>query len=123
MREAVRQHAARAGKKLRRQGSVTSAVMVFARTIPFQLDQPQYRKIVVVPLLRPTDDTREIAHAAGLGLETIFAKGYRHQKAGMMLHDLTADTSRQLSLDETTKSEADRQRSRRLIATVDKLNR
>ncbi|WP_280547288.1 hypothetical protein [Halomonas sp. 11-S5] len=41
----------------------------------------------------------------------------------MMLLDLTADANRQLSLDETPQSEAERQRSQRLMATVDKLNR
>ncbi|MBS9405658.1 Y-family DNA polymerase [Halomonas sp. TRM85114] len=123
LREAIRQHVARAGEKLRRQGSMTSAVMVFVRTNPFQLDQPQYRKSVVVPLARPSDDTRDLAHAANRGLEAIFLKGYRYQKVGVMLLDLTADTHRQLSLDDTLQSEADRQRSQRLMATVDKLNR
>ncbi|MFC2992955.1 Y-family DNA polymerase [Halomonas tibetensis] len=122
LREAVRQHAARAGEKLRRQGGVTSAVMVFVRTNSFQLDQQQYRNSVVVPLIRPTDDTREIAQAAAHGLQAIFLKGYRYQKAGVMLLDLSADASRQLSLDETPQSEADRQRSQRLMATMDKLN-
>jgi DNA polymerase V len=39
-----------------------------------------------------------------------------------MLLDLSDDANRQLSLDETPKSEADRQRSQRLMATVDRLN-
>ncbi|WP_280547287.1 hypothetical protein [Halomonas sp. 11-S5] len=37
---------------------------VFVNTNRFQLDQPQYRNSMVVPLARPTDDTREIAEAA-----------------------------------------------------------
>ncbi|MGM1053587.1 MAG: DUF4113 domain-containing protein [Pseudomonadota bacterium] len=123
LREAVRQHAARAGEKLRRQGGVTNAVMVFVRTNPFQLDQPQYRNSVVMPLMRPTDDTRDIAQAAAHGLQAIFLKGYRYQKAGVMLLDLSADDNRQLSLDETPQSEVDRQRGQRLMATLDKLNR
>nr|WP_280552722.1 DUF4113 domain-containing protein [Halomonas sp. 25-S5] len=110
-------------RELRRQGSVTSAVMVFVRTNPFQLDQPQYRNSVVVPLARPTDDTREIAQAAAQGLQAIFLAGYRYQKAGVMLLDLSADSNRQLSLDETPQSDYDRQRSQRLMVTVDKLNR
>ncbi|MGJ7459013.1 DUF4113 domain-containing protein [Halomonas sp. MA07-2] len=40
----------------------------------------------------------------------------------MLLH-LSADACRQLSLDETPQSEAHRQRSQRLMATVDKLTR
>lgn len=123
LREAVRQHASRAGEKLRRQGSVTSAVMVFVNTNRFQLDQPQYRNSVVVPLPRPTDDSRNIAHAAGRGVEAIFLEGYRYQKCGVMLLDLTADAHRQLSLDESPRSEAERHRRQRLMATVDRLNR
>jgi DNA polymerase V len=123
LREAVRQHAARAGEKLRRQGSVTSAVMVFVRTNPFQLEQPQYRNSVVVPLARPTVDTRAILGAAQRGLAAIFREGYRYQKVGVMLLDLTADACRQLSLDDTPQSDAERQRSQRLMATVDRLNR
>nr|WP_221188452.1 Y-family DNA polymerase [Halomonas cerina] len=123
LREALRQHTARAGEKLRRQGSVTSAVMVFINTNRFQLEHPQYRNSVVVPLPRPTDDSREIAHAAARGLEAIFLKGYRYQKIGVMLLDLSTDTHRQLSLDETPQSEAARQRRQRLMATMDRLNR
>ncbi|MFN2411309.1 MAG: Y-family DNA polymerase [Halomonas sp.] len=43
LREALRQHAARAGEKLRKQQSVTSGVMVFVRTNTFRTDLPQYR--------------------------------------------------------------------------------
>lgn len=85
LRETVRQHAARAGEKLRRQGSVTSAVMVFVRTNPFQFDQPQYRNSVVVPLARPSDDTREIAQASARGLQAIFLAGYRYHSRRVCL--------------------------------------
>ncbi|MBB3192410.1 DUF4113 domain-containing protein [Halomonas cerina] len=97
--------------------------MVFVRTNRFQLDQPQYRNSVLVPLARPSDDTREIAQAAARGLEAIFLQGYRYQKAGVMLLDLTNDAHRHLSLDETPQSEAERRRSQRLMAAVDRLNR
>ena len=60
LREALRQHAARAAEKLRKQSSVTSAVMVFVRTNPFRTDLPQYQQRVVVSLERPTDDSRDL---------------------------------------------------------------
>lgn len=123
LREAIRQHAARAAEKLRRQGSLTPAVLVFLRTNPFQIDRPQYRNSVVVPLAAPDDDSREIARAAARGLEAIFLEGYRFQKVGVMLLDLIEASSRQGSLLDTPRSEARRQRSQRLMATVDKLNR
>ncbi|WP_370622854.1 DinB/UmuC family translesion DNA polymerase [Vreelandella alkaliphila] len=40
-REALRQHAARAGEKLRKQGSASSSVMVFVHTNSFRQDLPQ----------------------------------------------------------------------------------
>ena len=60
LREALRHHAARAGEKLRKQHSVTSAVMVFIRTNPFRTDLPQYRQRGVISLERPIDDSRDI---------------------------------------------------------------
>lgn len=123
LREALRQHAARAGEKLRKQGSVTSAVMVFIRTNPFRNDLPQYTNRVVISLERPTDDNREITAAAVQGLRRLWRKGYAYQKAGLMLLDLSPKANRQLTLAETPQTEEDAQRSERLMATVDKLNR
>ncbi|SER69937.1 DNA polymerase V [Vreelandella subterranea] len=123
LREALRQHAARSGEKLRKQGSVTSAVMVFIRTNPFRNDLPQYSNRVVISLERPTDDNREITAAAVQGLRRLWRKGYAYQKAGLMLLDLSPKANRQLTLAETPQTEADAERSERLMTTVDKLNR
>ncbi|WKD30212.1 hypothetical protein NDQ72_09805 [Halomonas sp. KG2] len=75
-REALRQHAARAGEKLRKQGSVSSAVMVFVRTNSFRQDLPQYSNRVVVTLDPPTDDSRESIHAVIQGLRQLWRKGF-----------------------------------------------
>lgn len=123
LREALRQHACRAGEKLRKQASVTSAVMVFVRTNPFREDLPQYRNRVVITLDRPTDDSRELVAASIQGLRKLWRKGYSYHKAGVMLLDLFPKANRQLTLAETPQTEADAQRSERLMATVDKLNR
>ena len=123
LREALRQHAARAGEKLRKQHSVTSAVMVFVRTNAFRQDLPQYRNRVVVTLERPTDDSRELIHAAIQGLRQLWRKGYAYHKAGVMLLDLSPKANRQLTLTETPQTEEDAKRSERLMATIDKLNR
>lgn len=65
---------------------------------------------------------REIAQAASRGLEAIFRKGQRYLKCGVMLLDLTTDANRQLTLDETPQSDAERQRRQRLMSTIDQLN-
>ena len=123
LREALRQHAARAGEKLRKQNSIASAVMVFVSTNAFRQDLLPYRNRVVVTLERPTDDSRELIKAAIQGLRQIWRKGYAYHKVGVMLLDLSPKANRQLTLTETPQTEADATRSERLMATVDKLNR
>lgn len=123
LREALRQHAARAAERLRKQQSVTSAVMVFVRTNPFRTDLPQYQQRVVISLERPTDDSRDIIAAAVQGLRRLWRKGYSYHKAGLMLLDLSPKANRQLTLTETPQTDEEAKRSKRLMATMDKLNR
>ncbi|WP_075881865.1 Y-family DNA polymerase [Vreelandella massiliensis] len=123
LREALRHHAARASEKLRLQRGVSSGIMVFVRTNPFRTDLPQYRNRIVVTLDRPTDDSRDIVAAAIEGLRHLWRKGYAFQKVGVMLLDITPKANRQLTLTETPQCELESQRSERLMATVDKLNR
>ncbi len=122
LQEAVRQHAARAAEKLRGQGSQARAVMVFLRTNPYLAGERQYRNSVVVPLPSPGDDSRELLEAASRGLAAIFLEGVRYQKCGVMLLDLVEADRHQLSL-LAPRSEVERGRSQRLMATVDRLNR
>ncbi|MDW0359840.1 Y-family DNA polymerase [Halomonas venusta] len=123
LREALRQHAARAGEKLRAQQSVASAVMILVRTNAFRQDLPQYRNRVVVTLDHPTDDSYELIHAAIQGLRQLWRNGYAYHKAGVMLLDLSPKANRQLTLTETPQTEKEAKRSERLMATVDTLNR
>lgn len=123
LREAVRQHAGRAGEKLRRQGSLAGAVMVFVRTNPFQQAHRQYRNSLVVPLPQPSDDSRDLIQAALVGLARIARPGYHYHKAGVMLLDLGPRAHRQLTLHDTPDSEAARCRGERLMAVLDQLNR
>jgi len=63
-------------------------VLVFIRTSPFRQQDKQYSRSTVVPLRRPTDDSRAICQAALLGLTSIYQPGYRYAKAGVMLLEL-----------------------------------
>ncbi|MGQ4879216.1 Y-family DNA polymerase [Billgrantia sp. LNSP4103-1] len=123
IREAIRQHGQRGAEKLRSQSSLARAVLVFLKTNPFRPDLPQYSPSLAVELPRPTDDSREILHAAGYALERIYRKGYQYQKGGVMLLDLIDADRQQLSLLDTPQSDADRLRSQKLMATMDELNR
>lgn len=120
--EALRQFGQRGAEKLRAQNSLARAVYVFLRTHRHRPDLPQYSPGVVVELARPTDDSREILHAVGQAFAAIYRPHYRFMKAGVMLLDLIDTHRQQLSLLETPRSAAERERSERLMATLDDLN-
>lgn len=118
LRESVVSHAARAAEKLRQDGSVAQAVMVFAQTNRFK-DTPQYSGARMVPLVMPTQDSRLINQAALAGLNDLFRPGYLYNKAGVMLADLSPSGVAQTDLFR----EEDSVRSQTLMATIDKMNR
>jgi len=123
IREAMRQHGQRGAEKLRRQGSLARAVLVFLKTHPFRQDLPQYSPSMAVELPRPTDDSREILHATGYALQRIYRRGYLYQKGGVMLLDLIDADRQQFTLFDTPQSEAERERSTKLMGVIDELNR
>ncbi len=88
LQEAFSEFASRAAEKLRKQSSHACQVQVFIRTSPFRVQDLQFSRSVVVPLRRPTDDSRDISQAALMGLTRIFAPGYSYAKAGVMLLSL-----------------------------------
>jgi DNA polymerase V len=90
LQEAVTEFASRAALKLRRQNGHAEQVLTFIRTSPFRVQDLQYSRSTVVPLRRPTNDSREISQAALRGLEGIFRPGYRYAKAGVMLLNLSS---------------------------------
>lgn len=118
LRQSVLTYVARAAEKLRRQQSLTSAVLVFARTNPFK-DVPQLSRQIVVPLPYPTDDTILLSRAARAGIERIFESGYRYKKSGTMLMELQPKTQRQVTLFEDADAIARRDR---LNQAMDRIN-
>ncbi|WP_444678405.1 Y-family DNA polymerase [Halomonas sp. E19] len=123
LQAATRQHAARAAEKLRRQGSLARAVLVFVRTNPHRLGDPQYTNSQIVALPEPSADTPTLLAAARRALETVFLEEHRYQKCGVILLDLVEGERCQGSLLDEPGDEHRRDRSRRLMATLDRLNR
>ncbi len=119
---AIRQHAQRGAEKLREQKSLARAVLVFLKTDRFRPDLPQYSPSLAVEMERPSQDTRDILHAAQEALRRIYRPKYGYKKAGVMLIDLTDENRQQLSLMDTPQTEEERQRSQKLMATMDALN-
>lgn len=118
LRQSVLTYIARAAEKLRRQQSLTSAVLVFAHTNPFK-DVPQLSRQIVVPLPYPTDDTILLSQAARAGIERIFEPGYRYKKSGTMLMELQPKMQRQVTLFEDPVAIARRDR---LNQAMDRIN-
>ncbi|MBK6323078.1 MAG: Y-family DNA polymerase [Burkholderiales bacterium] len=116
--EAISEFASRAAEKLRRQSSVAGQILVFAHTSPFR-PGPRFSKSVVVPLRRPTDDSRLLVQSAVVGVRQIYQSGYRLSKAGVMLMDLSSETVKQCELDLEPIDTRDRSK---LMMTMDALN-
>lgn len=111
----------RAARKLRAQHSVASAVLIFIRTSPFR-DAPQYSGSTVVRL-KQTDDTAALLAAVANGLRSIYRSGFRYNKAGVCLLDVTAKVvaTKQLSLFECSDVSVPVSKGS-LMAVVDSLN-
>ncbi|MGM1051008.1 MAG: Y-family DNA polymerase [Pseudomonadota bacterium] len=120
--EALRQFGQRSAEKLRAQDSLARAVYVFLKTNRHRPDLPQYSPGAVVELAQPTDDSREILQAVAQAFDAIYRPHYRFMKAGVMLIDLIDANRQQMLLLESPQGEAERERSERLMATLDALN-
>jgi DNA polymerase V len=116
--EAISEFTSRAGEKLRRQSGLAGQILVFAHTSPFR-PGPRFSKSVVVPLRRPTADTRHLVQSAVMGITQIYKPGFKLSKAGVMLLDLTQDNVSQGELDFDTPDPRDRSK---LMAAMDAIN-
>jgi DNA polymerase V len=119
LEEAVSAYVQRAGEKLRRKGLVAGAVQVFLETNRFQ-PGPQYAGSRCRALPAPTADTLALHGPALEILRDIHKPGYRYQKAGVILLDLSPASGRQLSFlephgEEKVKREA-------LMRVMDRIN-
>ena len=117
--EAISEFASRAAEKLRRQSALAGVIQVFAHTSPFR-PGPRFSSSTVVPLIRPTADSRLLVRAAVMGITQIYQPGFALSKAGVMLLDLMPSTYAQGELDFEAPTTADRGN---LMAAVDAINR
>ncbi len=117
MNEAVALYTARAGEKLRREHLAAGALMVFILTNRFR-DEPQYSNSATVELPVPTDSTDELTAWALHALRSIYRRGYRFYKTGIILSGLVPADQIQTDLFDTR----DRDKSKRLMRALDDLN-
>jgi len=97
--EAITEFASRAAEKLRKQNSQTNQVMAFIRTSPFRKQDRQYSAYRTLPLPAPSSDSAHLTEVACAIVRHIYRPGYKYAKAGIMLMDLQAASTEQLSLD------------------------
>ena len=116
---AVSEFTARAGEKLRKQGSFAGQLYVFAHTSPFR-PPPQFSRAVVVPLRKPTADSSVLIEAARAGVRRFYEPGFQLKKAGVILLDLSSSSVHQAELELGGDDSKDQTQ---LMMTVDKLNR
>lgn len=121
LNEAIVSYTSRATEKLRKQAHVAGALQVFVRTNPFKPDEPQYNNAVTVKLLNPTDNPFRLAEAALYGLKRIYKPGYAYKKAGIMLIALCPASQVPVDLFSGF-DDPHTERSKRLMATLDKIN-
>lgn len=88
IKEAVATYMMRASEKLRAQNSLCKKVRVCIRTGMFNPEEAKYANGVVVDLLYPTDDVRQLTQAAVGALDRIFRPGFKYSKAEVMLLNL-----------------------------------
>lgn len=118
VKERVSTFAGSCAEKLRKQKSYCNAIMVFIRTNRHRKDQSQYRNGMVLSLPYPTNSSITLSKYANLALESIYQKGYRYKRAGVVVLDLVPQTDLQLNLflNEDVRHPA-------LMGTLDSLNR
>jgi DNA polymerase V len=86
--EVVSQFTSQVARRLREQGSVAGAVLVFITTSPYRKNDRQHAPSATLPLPQPSADTRVLISAAVRALRSIYRTGFNYAKAGVMLVDL-----------------------------------
>ncbi len=119
LEEAVSAYMSRAAEKLRKQDSVAAMAYVYIRTNPHKDGEPQYSPGMMVGLPVATNDTCALVDAVLTGLRVIYREGYRYQKAGVMLSEITPAGIIQGDL---FAAPLDLPKTKRLMSALDQIN-
>jgi len=118
LKEAVANHVSRAAEKLRAQNSHCAWITVFLQTNRFANPRTDYHYDDGIPLPFPTSDSRELTKAAFHVLEKIVRPQLVYKKAGVIVSKISEKQNLQNDLFETS----NRERSEKLMQTIDHLN-
>lgn len=117
LEEALANHVARAGEKIRRFGLLATGMEVFLQTNRFRKEDPQYSPGIGRTLDSPTNATGELMATARELLHRIYRPGYRYKKAGVQLTNLVSEEEYQPELFDRPKARID------VDTIVDEINR
>ncbi len=117
LEQAVSQYASRAAEKLRKQNGLAKTLQVFIATSRFVT--PSYSCSESVTLPYPTNDSRELIHAARQAVKHIFKSGYAYARAGVGIIEILPDRPQQLDCFLPTQSP----KSQKLMQVMDQVNR
>ena len=98
LQEQIANFAATLAEKLRKQGSVTSEIAVFAYTNRFKENQPQTHSSALVTFPTPTAGQKSIITSAVKAARELFRSGYGYKKAGVIATGVMAESEATPSL-------------------------
>ena len=88
LKESITTHCLNAAEKIRTDHQTAKKITVFIRTSPFQKDRNHYVNAKDIDLPIRTNDSLELVKQALIALKYIYKKGYKYQKAGIILSGL-----------------------------------
>jgi len=117
--EAISNHAASCSQKLRKEKSCARMLNVFITTNPFRTEHQQYSHSIDLEMQVASNNASEIIGYCLKGLDLIFRPGLNYMKCGVVVSELVPEDSVQTAMFDGL----DRLRDRKVMDTMDKLNR
>ena len=118
LKESITNHCLNAAEKIRSESLLTKSITIFIRTSPFQKMEIHYSNSKTIDFPIATDNSIEIVKSAVFGLKSIFKKGYKYQKSGIILSGLCESKSYNDNLFSSTKDK----RIKNLMRSIDYTN-
>ena len=118
LKESITSHCLNAAEKIRSESLLTKSITIFIRTSPFQKMEICYSNSKTIDFPIATDNSIEIVKSAIFGLKSIFKKGYKYQKSGIILSGLCESKNYNDNLFSSTKDK----RTKNLMRSIDYTN-
>lgn len=119
LQEALATYVSSAAEKLRAQQSLAGGLYVFMHTGLHGASESIYKNSLYIPLESHSSDTCTLIYHAKQGLKKLFKNGYRYQKVGVVLCDLSNADNKQCDMF----ADQNLQHNDNLMATIDNINK